>query len=345
MRKLLIVSLWIVPLFVGGLLGLHLSAQAEEEGEIEVKEDQPQGVAVAPPREGPSPESIAELILDGSQAQQVFAAQWLARANHAGLLEVQRALRARVHPERAEPEVFEQPKAGIHVITIETRFVQGPRNWRNDIAVRFDGPTPEGLPDGTDVLDDTQVEVILRAIEKGMLEQISAPRISVYDGQRANVSVLNQQSYISDFTVVETERGRIANPHVEVIQEGAIVDLRPTLSADKRYVTLDFHGSFAELHRPIPERTIKVGEQEMRIQRPHVDLGIALTNVTLPIGGAMLVWPNGGPATSADGKPRAVLVRISDKLMQVPGGEPGQEIDLTPGDGKRKPAPEKKDDR
>ncbi len=338
MRKLLFVAL-----LIAGLFGLHLSAQAGEEGEIELKKDEPRAVPVAPPRAGPSPAALAELILEGGHDQQIFAAQYLARADHETVLAVQRAIRARVKPGSNEPETLQMPEGASDVITIETRFVQGPARWRNDIAVRFDGPTPEGLPPGTDLLDDTQVEVILRALEKGHLDQISAPRISVYDGQRANVSVLNQQSYVSDFSVVKTERGQIANPWVQVIKEGVMVDMRPTLSADKRYVTLDFHATFAELQRPIAERTIKVGGNEMRIQRPHVDLGLALTQVTVPIGGAVLIWPEGGPSHSLDGKhSRAVLVRISDKVIQVPGGE-GQEIDLTPADdeGKRK----KKEDR
>ncbi len=333
MRKLLIVAL-----LMTGLFGLHLSAQAGEEGAVELKKGEPRAVAVAPPRAGPSPAAIAELILDGGNEQQIFAAQWLARADHDSVLEVQRAIRARVKPGSNEPDTLRTPEGASDVITIETRFVQGPANWRNDIAVRFEGPTPEGLPAGTDLLDDTQVELILRAIKGGKLDLITAPRISVYDGQRANVSVLNQQSYVSDFSVVKTERGQIANPWVQVIKEGVMVDMRPTLSADKRYVTLDFHATFAELQRPIPQRTIKVGRNEMRIQRPHVDLGLALTHVTVPIGGAVLIWPEGGPSRTADGKhTRAVFVRISEKLLRVPGPG-GSEIDLTTDDGGEKPA-------
>ena len=338
MRKLLFVALLTV-----GLFGLHLSAQAGEEEEVELEKDAPRAVAVAPPRAGPSPTAVAELILDGGHEQQIFAAQYLARADHDTVLAVQRAIRARVKPGSNEPETLQRPEGASDVITIETCLVQGPARWRNDIAVRMEGLTPKDQPPGTDFLDDTQVEMILRAIDKGHLDLITAPRISVYDGQRANVSVLNQHSYISDFTVVKTDRGQIANPWVQVIKEGVMVDMRPTLSADKRYVTLDFHATFAELQKPIAERTIKVGRSEMRIQRPQVDLGLALTQVTVPIGGAMLIWPQGGPSRSADGKhSRAVLVRISDKVIQVPEGI-GPEIDLTPADdeGKRK----KKDDR
>ena len=51
-------------------------------------------------------------------------------------------------------------------------------------------------------LDDVQLEVILRAVQKSeRIEQISAPRLTVYDTQRANVSVMKQNSYVQDFDV------------------------------------------------------------------------------------------------------------------------------------------------
>ena len=101
-------------------------------------------------------------------------------------------------------------------------------------------------------LDDTEIEVILRAVEKSeRLQQITASRITVYNTQRANVSVLNQVSYVQDYEVEIAQASNIANPVIQTIQDGVVLDVRPVVSADRRFVTLELRPTVALLTRPI----------------------------------------------------------------------------------------------
>jgi type II secretory pathway component GspD/PulD (secretin) len=70
-------------------------------------------------------------------------------------------------------------------------------------------------------LDDTQIEAVLRAVQKTeRIQLITAPRLLVYNTERANVSVTNQVSYVSDFDVEIAQAASIADPIIQVISDG-----------------------------------------------------------------------------------------------------------------------------
>src|SRR5438477_1539156 len=101
-------------------------------------------------------------------------------------------------------------------------------------------------------LDDTQLEVILRAVEKSQrIQKINASKITVYNTQRAVVEVLNKVAYVGDYDVEIAQNANIANPIVKHAADGVVLAVEPVVSADRRFITLELRPTVATLTRPI----------------------------------------------------------------------------------------------
>ena len=79
-------------------------------------------------------------------------------------------------------------------------------------------------------LDDAEISSILRAVEKSEQSQVvNSQMLSVHDSQRAYVAVINQTAYIQDFDVEVAQFQAVADPVVNVLNEGIVLDVRPTI--------------------------------------------------------------------------------------------------------------------
>lgn len=141
-------------------------------------------------------------------------------------------------------------------------------------------------------LDDTEVQMVVRATEKdSKTRTLTAPTITVHNTQRANLTVVNQLSYIQDFDVEVAQTAFIADPIVGIIQDGLTLDVRPTVSNDRRYVTLELQPTVADLVEPIPTFATSLAAQfsEVVIQLPELRLQQARTTVRIPNKGSILI--------------------------------------------------------
>ncbi|MEE9391136.1 MAG: hypothetical protein V3W41_01385 [Planctomycetota bacterium] len=140
-------------------------------------------------------------------------------------------------------------------------------------------------------LDDVQLEAILRAVQKyERINSVTAPRLLVYNTQRANLTVLNEVSYIKDFDVEIAQASVIADPIVDKIREGVVLDVRPIVSHDRRFITLELRPTVATLVRPIRRFTtnLAVGSA-VTIQLPELRKQQVNTTVVMPDGGTLLL--------------------------------------------------------
>jgi hypothetical protein len=146
-------------------------------------------------------------------------------------------------------------------------------------------------------LGDVQMELILRAVSKSeRVELVSSPRILVSNTGRANLSVLNQVVYVKDFDVEIAQAASIADPIIDVVQDGVILDVRPVVSADRRFITLELRPTIATLKRPIAEAVTTLGSQNsVTIQLPEVQIQRVRTSIPMPDGATVLL---GGLKTS-----------------------------------------------
>ena len=140
-------------------------------------------------------------------------------------------------------------------------------------------------------LDDTELQVILRAVQKSeRSEEIVAPRLLVYNNTRAHMQALRHTSYIRDFNVEIAQAAAVANPEVDVVRDGVVLDVRPVVSSDRRFITMELRPTVLTLQLPIPSFTTTLGAgQPVQIQLPNVTLQSVRTTVTMPDGGSVLL--------------------------------------------------------
>lgn len=177
------------------------------------------------------------------------------------------------------------------------------RGFRGDMRARVEELYDVGLGDPNVIqgsggasftwtyLNDLQLQLVLRAVSKSeRVELVTSPRITVYNTARGNLSVLNQIAYVQDFNVEIAQAASIADPIVNVVQDGVTLDVRPVVSADRRFITLELRPTIAVLKRPIREVVTTLGSQNsVTIQLPEVDYQRVRTSIPMPDGGTVLL--------------------------------------------------------
>jgi len=140
-------------------------------------------------------------------------------------------------------------------------------------------------------LDDTEVEVVLRAVSKQeRSEQIEAPRLMIYNNTRASMHYLRNIAYIRDFEVEIAQAAAVANPVIGTVHDGVALDVRPVVDSDLKFITMELRPTVMTLQLPIPTFTTTLGVgQPISIQLPEVTLQRVRTTVTMPDGGTMML--------------------------------------------------------
>jgi type II secretory pathway component GspD/PulD (secretin) len=141
-------------------------------------------------------------------------------------------------------------------------------------------------------LDDTELNLVLRMVEKtDKASVLTAPILTAYDTQRSSIHVINQITYIEDYEVEVAQTAFIADPVVGVIQDGIVFDVRPTISNDRKYVTLEMEPTVADLKTPIPTFTTNLGGLSfpVTIEIPELNISKAGTRVIVPDGGSVVM--------------------------------------------------------
>lgn len=142
------------------------------------------------------------------------------------------------------------------------------------------------------LLDDTQLSVIWRAVQKKQEARVlQSPNLTVYNTQRANITLINQLAFVQDFDVEVAQTAFIADPQISIIQDGLDLDVRPIVSNDRRYVTLQLQPTVATLKRPLQTFTTSLGAftTPVTLQLPEITIQKAQTTVRVPNGGTLLI--------------------------------------------------------
>ena len=154
------------------------------------------------------------------------------------------------------------------------------------------GSTP-GLSLSGAFLDDVTVNFFLTAVQRSFRNNtMQAPRITMMNGQRAYLAVAQQINYVSDVTVDVAEGAVGYDPTISTIQDGIVFDVRPTVSADRRYVQLDLRPAVARViaidNFPVLSATGGLGTS-VNIQLPRLQVSMVRCSVSVPDGGTLMV--------------------------------------------------------
>ena len=89
-------------------------------------------------------------------------------------------------------------------------------------------------------LDDIQVDFLIKATQADRRTvSLTAPRLTFTNGQRSWIAVTTQVSFVADLQPVTSESAVGFDPDPQAIPEGVVLNVSGTVSADRRYVTLD----------------------------------------------------------------------------------------------------------
>lgn len=140
-------------------------------------------------------------------------------------------------------------------------------------------------------LDDLQVSAILRAVEKSQqLELVNSQVLSVHNTQRAYVAVINQQAFIQDFDVEVAQFQAVADPQVNVLTEGVVLDVRPIIQHDRKYLTLEIQPTVANVvNLRNFSSTLGGNTSPVEFQLPELEVQSVFTTAVIPDGGSILL--------------------------------------------------------
>lgn len=148
-----------------------------------------------------------------------------------------------------------------------------------------------GLTTQLTFLNDIQVSAILRAVEKSNEYQLVNDQVlSVHNTERAYVAVINQQAYIQDFDVEVAQFQAVADPQVNVLSEGVVLDVRPTILFDRKYLRLEIQPTVAKVValRPFAS-TLGGNTSPVEFQLPEIEVQSVYTTAVIPDGGSILL--------------------------------------------------------
>lgn len=146
-------------------------------------------------------------------------------------------------------------------------------------------------------IDAVEMQMILKAVRKRSRSNfLTAPRLTVFNTQRANVTIVKQIAYVQDYDVEIATNATIADPVIGTVQDGVVLDVRPIISADRKYITLELQPTVATLEGGAPDErrtelasSANSGPGEVRIQLPNITMTKIKTTVTIPDGGTILL--------------------------------------------------------
>lgn len=171
-------------------------------------------------------------------------------------------------------------------------------------ATNSGDPTPKGLVlegalNTSNFLNADQVNAIFSAAEDETdATLLNHPQITCFNGQRANASFIHQYAYISDYQIVSSN----PDPVISVVSYGDLLDVRPVISSDHKYVTMEIRPTSVSLGTPYVEYLtyiivssnsgnggVYTPGVQFPLELPHVDVQTLRSTVMIPDRGSLLI--------------------------------------------------------
>jgi len=136
-----------------------------------------------------------------------------------------------------------------------------------------------------------QLEALLTGVAKDQeIRRLNSPRVTAQNGQSAHTLVVNQSAYIQDLEVNQTGVIPVINPVIGILNDGSILEVRPTISHDRRYVVLEVQPTLAEQLDPdVAVLNLSGNFTVVPVELPVLAVTKIKTTVTVPDGGTVLV--------------------------------------------------------
>ena len=161
-------------------------------------------------------------------------------------------------------------------------------------------------------VDNFTVTFLIRAVQANQnTTSLTAPRLTLFSGQRAVLIVQTQQAYVSNLTPVVAPGAALFDPTVSTTTAtGVVLSVQATVSPDRKYVFLDLQPQLARLRALVPfsisavvtpvNNSITPTTPQIvqgTLQLPTIDLTVVRTSVSVPDGATLLL---GGQTLAAE---------------------------------------------
>ena len=176
---------------------------------------------------------------------------------------------------------FEEARHTETVISIETRLVEMPYETAHALL------GADGTPQVLSVVTQDASNLLKSLINENSARVVSAPRLTCFDQQRANISVVTQHAFVSGFEVNDSKGGRVLDPVIETVNDGLVLALKPEIKEGK--ISLEIHLVEAELVKPIAEGEVKLDGATIKLQLPVRHIQKLTTKALVEDGGTIMV--------------------------------------------------------
>ena len=199
-------------------------------------------------------------------------------------------------------------------VSIEARFITVSDEFMEDIGSNitnfFSDKTSvttgaESISGGINlnysILNDSMLAGFLRAVQESKdSEFLTSPRITLSNTQRGNIAVIKTINYVQSTTVSEG----VVTPIIGTIPQGTTFDVRPIVTADRKYVYLEVTPSIFEVEEITsftfsglnPDANVGGGgagttniPPEQTVQLPKVNVSQVSVTVCVPDMGTLMI--------------------------------------------------------
>lgn len=143
-----------------------------------------------------------------------------------------------------------------------------------------------------ELLDNDDVNQLLRAVQASHGAKIvSVPSVDAFNGQKALVQIGNEIPYIADLKPTKTQDGPTKyEPQMEKIFSGIKIGVQPTVSADRKWVTLKLEATLSEAVelQKVPFANAPVA-QDLYTHKVVTKVQAVNASVTVPDTGTLLM--------------------------------------------------------
>jgi len=209
-------------------------------------------------------------------------------------------------PVDADGDGTNDPQPGIPVVDPDPTSVIGASQNSLGLAESLLGTTfgadvlagAPALGVAGQFLDDIQVDFLIKATQADRRTvALTAPRLTFTNGQTSNIYVATQVAFVSDLTPIVSESAVGFDPQLATVNEGVRLLVEGTISADRRYVTMNVDASVAKIEgfentavsAIAGGQLVNSAATQSFIQRPTVTVTRVQTTVTVPDQGTILL--------------------------------------------------------
>ncbi|GIK16123.1 MAG: general secretion pathway protein GspD [Planctomycetota bacterium] len=170
--------------------------------------------------------------------------------------------------------------------------ITNPTSLASAIPGTFAGRDIQGLSIFGSFLDNIQVDFLIRATQaNARTSLLTAPKLVLTNGQRSWVAVVTSHAFVSQLQPVVAGGAAAQAPQTQTVNEGAVLDVQATVSADRRYVTMTLRPGVGRLNAL---ETFQFAGANLEsgagfVQLPSVTRQVLNTTVNVPDGGTLLI--------------------------------------------------------